>query len=374
MPIKRNVIFIGIDDRPTRVGIIHGTKCEEILVKLGEFLPVPAGSWVTYSGPEGAELLALEFRDDRLLLNLQDVSDIWAPSPALALTSTVDTRIYFQEIVKYLNLALTKGRGLFHASGTTEIARACQLICEVIANSEAIVRSSQLAYGGLGFTDTALHYCRANLRRKLRRPEIAEYCGISESYLTLLVRKNLGMSLTDVISILRAFRAFEHIVGSSHKIAASAKICGFSSNNYFIRAYRNLNGLTPLQVRKHYHRSSAKTAAEHLALFKLDGFRLINPLGNNGAQKIHSPDQEMRTPFTVANATSTPVVMMPRLDHSNPDLWQDTWIPPGRSRILWSPPGTVWKAMNPGKTGLLNEFQTAVDPTQTLILPAGTRI
>ena len=313
-------------------------------------------------------------RDDQLLLHLQEVSDLWSPAPALALSATAETRVYFEEISKYQNLGLRKTRGVFHPSSLPELARVCQLVCEVVANADAVVKSNQSAYGGLSFTDTALHYIRSNLRRKLRRPEIAAYCGISESYLTLLIRKNLGLSLTDVISILRAFRAFEHIVGSSHKIAASAKVCGFSSNNYFIRAYRNLNGLTPLQVRKQYHRSSAKTAAQYLALFQLNGFRLINPLDSHGPRTIHSPDNEIRTPLAVANATATPVLLCPNLKNGSQGLWNETWIPPNRSRVVWSPPGTVWEAQNASGTTVLNSYQSALDPTQTLILPSGIQV
>jgi AraC-like DNA-binding protein len=77
----------------------------------------------------------------------------------------------------------------------------------------------------------------------------ASFVGLSPTYLTTIVRKEIGRPLHDVLNRLRVKKARELLLTSSLSVKEIAHLSGFSAADYFSRAFHKVTGLTPRQFR-----------------------------------------------------------------------------------------------------------------------------
>lgn len=82
----------------------------------------------------------------------------------------------------------------------------------------------------------------------------AEYVGLSPTYLTTIVRKELGHPLHEVLSDMRMERARRLLGQSRLSIKEIAAECGFSSADYFSRAFGAAEGCSPRAYRRQFVR------------------------------------------------------------------------------------------------------------------------
>ena len=82
---------------------------------------------------------------------------------------------------------------------------------------------------------------------------IASYAseiGISENYLSRLVKKHTGRSVGAWINIVRIQRAKRLLSDTSHPIIDIASAVGIEDQSYFSRLFKKETGLTPSVFRK----------------------------------------------------------------------------------------------------------------------------
>ncbi len=79
--------------------------------------------------------------------------------------------------------------------------------------------------------------------------DIAANCALSEEYLTRICRELLGVSLKELITGYRMYIARNWLAYTGVPIADIARIVGYEDKKYFVRMFRELFGLTPLQFR-----------------------------------------------------------------------------------------------------------------------------
>ncbi|MCB1231449.1 MAG: helix-turn-helix transcriptional regulator [Verrucomicrobiae bacterium] len=183
-----------------------------------------------------------------------------------------------------------------------------------------------------GVLDQARNLIALNCRHPIRRKEIARGLGISESYLTVLVREKLGLNVTELMVLIRLEIACQFLVSSSIRISQISEISGFRSPNYFIRVFRKLKGMTPLQYRKLTEQDHL-TKEDFVSFFQCAGFPSEFPF-----RSAPPPGQQDRvTPFIVANPRKWPIRIEARLDPSLPFFfsgqinschWQFFFLPP----------------------------------------------
>ncbi len=78
----------------------------------------------------------------------------------------------------------------------------------------------------------------------------AEYVGLSSTYLTTLVRKELGQPLHDILAEMRLERARKLLLESTLSIKEVAHLSGFSTGDYFSRIFRRATGMPPRRFRE----------------------------------------------------------------------------------------------------------------------------
>lgn len=87
---------------------------------------------------------------------------------------------------------------------------------------------------------------------------LAETFHFSETYLSKLIRKNMGRSFTDVLRSLRMERAMDLLMNTPMKVSEIATAVGYDSVDHFSRTFRRVYGMSPQQY-KQKHGSEAGT-------------------------------------------------------------------------------------------------------------------
>ena len=84
---------------------------------------------------------------------------------------------------------------------------------------------------------------------------LAEYTGLSESYLSRVFKQNLGISISDYIREKKIEKATHLLRYSDKPIVDIANYLSFSSQSHFIQIFENYTGLTPKKYRDKYYKS-----------------------------------------------------------------------------------------------------------------------
>jgi len=82
----------------------------------------------------------------------------------------------------------------------------------------------------------------------------AAFVGLSPTYLTTIVREQLGKPLHDVLAELRLAKAKELLASSTHSVKEIAHLSGFSTADYFSRTFRRMTGMPPGRFRERHAR------------------------------------------------------------------------------------------------------------------------
>lgn len=88
-------------------------------------------------------------------------------------------------------------------------------------------------------------YLDKNYCREIKRGDVSKALGMSESYLTALLRKELDTNFTDYLTSLRMQKAVELLQYSNLSIKEISVATGFRDYNYFIARFRQLHSKPP---------------------------------------------------------------------------------------------------------------------------------
>ena len=100
-----------------------------------------------------------------------------------------------------------------------------------------------------------LEYIRLNYRRNIRVPEIAHKFGYNANYLSTVFKKTFNISISQYINQMRISAAKTMLLNTNESLETIATQVGYNDDKYFIRIFKQLEGLTPIQYRNVYFRS-----------------------------------------------------------------------------------------------------------------------
>ncbi len=95
----------------------------------------------------------------------------------------------------------------------------------------------------------AVAYINANYKQNINLTTISENIHVNSAYLSVLFKKEFGMSAVSYIQSLRLSHAEEMLAGTDMPISQVGLECGFSSQSYFTKLFREKHGLTPKEFR-----------------------------------------------------------------------------------------------------------------------------
>ena len=98
-------------------------------------------------------------------------------------------------------------------------------------------------------------YIYSHIKERITVAMLAEYTGLSESYLSRVFKQNLGISISDYIREKKIEKATHILRYSDKSIIDIANYLSFSSQSHFIQTFENFTGMTPKKYRNKYYKS-----------------------------------------------------------------------------------------------------------------------
>ena len=92
-------------------------------------------------------------------------------------------------------------------------------------------------------------YLRKHLNENIGMQELSEATGYSAGYLSRLFRRQEGVTVHEYLTLLRMNLARELLLNTNLRIYEIADHCGYENATYFIKVFRNINGLTPQEYK-----------------------------------------------------------------------------------------------------------------------------
>lgn len=101
-----------------------------------------------------------------------------------------------------------------------------------------------------------LDYIYNHLHSRITIPELADYLELSDSYLSRLFSKEMGMSISEYILKIKIDKASNLLKFSDISIVDIANYLAFSSESHFIMVFKKYMGTTPHKYRMQHFRST----------------------------------------------------------------------------------------------------------------------
>lgn len=230
-------------------------------------------------------------------------------------------------------------------------------------------RGGQLPGGDLSLSSpdvvgmSGLEFGAVFVDRMLRRGEVASGVGISESYLSTVFQTHLNTNLTDYLLTRRLTHADGLLFGGEVPVSEIAKLCGFTSANYFIRVFKRVRKTTPLQIRK-LAQKQILSAADAAKMFHYDTFERLSPISEREAQAMsHSIQPNSDRALMIANSRPEPVYY--DWEHAPGEYYEVAVVPPLNVELFWHPSPAVWRLRTADR--VIGHFMTERDPSQILV-------
>ncbi len=96
----------------------------------------------------------------------------------------------------------------------------------------------------------AIDYINNNLKNELSQKEVADHVHLNPSYLSVLFKEHVKLTFSEYVTRRRIQRAKELLVSTSLPINDIAEESGYKTAKYFIKIFRELEGMTPSAYRK----------------------------------------------------------------------------------------------------------------------------
>jgi two-component system, response regulator YesN len=110
----------------------------------------------------------------------------------------------------------------------------------------------------------AIRYVSLHLDQKIGLEEIASYLHLNSSYFSRLFKRETGETFIEYITRVKMDRAKELLDGTSHSIGKICEMLGYDNQSYFIKTFKALAGMTPLEYRGAGHEGrTGKTNESH---------------------------------------------------------------------------------------------------------------
>ena len=123
---------------------------------------------------------------------------------------------------------------------------------QAIREFASYVLEKQKHLSSSGYIEGCRDYIRKHYREKIYLQDIADFLGISPSYLSRLFKKETGRCLQDFVNEERIFRSSNLLLYSDLSLSEIAQYVHFPSQSYFGSIFKKYKGMSPKTFRDRY--------------------------------------------------------------------------------------------------------------------------
>ncbi|MFP5114023.1 response regulator transcription factor [Bacillaceae bacterium C204] len=96
----------------------------------------------------------------------------------------------------------------------------------------------------------AIDYINNHLKNELTQKEVADHVHLNPSYLSVLFKEHVKLTFSEYVTRRRIQRAKELLISTNLPINDIAEESGYKTAKYFIKIFKELEGMTPSAYRK----------------------------------------------------------------------------------------------------------------------------
>lgn len=104
--------------------------------------------------------------------------------------------------------------------------------------------------GTTNTVERVIAYIRENYARPITNRDISDSVNYHEYYVNKLIRAQTGLTLHRYLTACRVQNAEKLLATTEYPVSKIAELCGFATAAYFISAFRQQTGKSPLEYRK----------------------------------------------------------------------------------------------------------------------------
>lgn len=126
------------------------------------------------------------------------------------------------------------------------------LVCILLRVLEAMPKRKPSATVSERPVQTALLYIHMHFRENPSLKEVAKIAHYNPSHFSTTFHKELGMTYSEYVNMLKVDYAKELLASTKLKISEVCYECGVTSHSNFLRLFHQYTGMSPLQYKKSY--------------------------------------------------------------------------------------------------------------------------
>lgn len=97
------------------------------------------------------------------------------------------------------------------------------------------------------------NYIYSNRYEKITHDEVAGHVQLSHSYLSVLFKKEVGISVSDYIQKVKVEEAKNLIIYTNTPLSEISSLLQFTDQSYFTKVFKKIEGITPKQYKEKHH-------------------------------------------------------------------------------------------------------------------------
>lgn len=95
----------------------------------------------------------------------------------------------------------------------------------------------------------AQHYIQEHYAAPVHLPEVAKYAGLTSPYLSARFKEELGIGFSDYLNRVRIDASKKLLLETDEKVITIAGMVGYTSQRYYSRVFKELEGIRPTEYR-----------------------------------------------------------------------------------------------------------------------------
>lgn len=120
--------------------------------------------------------------------------------------------------------------------------------------NETLVRIDNTSINDKKFVGI-LEWLKINIHKEISVQQLADKFGFNPDYLTRLFKKHLGVSTLSYINEMKIAKGKEFLTQTEASIKEISYSLGFKDEKYFMKLFKQYEGITPSKYRNAYHKT-----------------------------------------------------------------------------------------------------------------------